>query len=177
MSAPTRRRFLKDAALGLTAATLLASSKTKVQAASASERVRIGVVGCGNQGTNHLRSLATLKNAEIVYVCDVDETRLADGKKLAGGAQSVTDLRRILDDRSVDAVTIATPDHWHVPAALLALDAGKHVYVEKPCCHNMREGQLLLAAARKHKRGGQRTARSPAPARPSGRRSPCCATA
>jgi predicted dehydrogenase len=151
MSAPTRRRFLKDAALGLTAATLLASSKTKVQAASASERVRIGVIGCGNQGTNHLRSLATLKDAEIVYACDVDEKRLADGKKLADGAQGVTDLRRILDDRSVDAVTIATPDHWHVPAALLALDALKHVYVEKPCCHNVREGQLLRAAAGQHK--------------------------
>jgi predicted dehydrogenase len=152
MSAPTRRCFLKDTALGLTAATLLGSAATKLRAASASQRVRVGVIGCGNQGTNHLRSLATLDNAEVVHVCDVDEQRLAAGLKIAAGAQGATDLRRLLDDPTVDAVTIVTPDHWHVPAALLALAAGKHVYVEKPCCHNVREGQLLRAAAAKSNR-------------------------
>jgi predicted dehydrogenase len=74
---------------------------------------------------------------------------LATAVSEAGGAKGVSDFRRILDDQSVDAVTIATPDHWHVPAALLALSAGKHVYVEKPCSHNVREGQLLVAATKK----------------------------
>ena len=68
---------------------------------------------------------------------------------MVAGRKGVADFRRILDDQSVDAVTIATPDHWHVPVALLALAAGKHVYVEKPCSHNVREGQLLVAAAKK----------------------------
>jgi predicted dehydrogenase len=108
------------------------------------------VIGCGNQGTAHLKSLKTLSDAEIVYVCDIDPERLGKGVELSGGAKGVGDFRRVLDDPSIDGVTIATPDHWHVPAALLALEAGKHVYVEKPCCHNIREGQLLRAAVKKH---------------------------
>ena len=69
---------------------------------------------------------------------------------IAGNSPTpVDDLRRVLDDRDVDAVYIATPDHWHAPAAILALDAGKHVYVEKPCCHNIREGRLMVDAAKR----------------------------
>jgi predicted dehydrogenase len=112
--------------------------------------VRVGVIGCGNQGKSHLKSLKTHSDAEIVYVSDIDPERLAMGVELSGGAKGASDFRRILDDKSIDGVTIPLPDHWHVPAALLALDAGKHVYVEKPCCHNIREGQLLRAAVKKH---------------------------
>ena len=151
MSTHTRRRFLKDAALGLTASTLI-GSPLKSRAADVSQHVRIGVIGCGNQGTNHIRSLGALPNVQVVYVCDVDDKRLADSQKLVPGARGVTDLRRLLDDQTVDAVSIATPDHWHVPATLLSLDAGKHVYVEKPCCHNVREGQLLRDTVAKHDR-------------------------
>jgi predicted dehydrogenase len=107
----------------------------------------LGVIGCGNQGSAHLRSLITLKDVDIVCVSDIDETRLAAGVKLSGGAKPEGDFRRILDDKSIDAVTIATPDHWHTPIAIMALAAGKNVYVEKPCCHNIREGQLLREAA------------------------------
>src|SRR5207244_1318477 len=72
---------------------------------------------------------------------------------IAGKAPKVVkDLREVLDDKSVDAVTVATPDHWHGPATILACDAGKHVYVEKPCSHNMREGRLMIDAARRNKR-------------------------
>jgi predicted dehydrogenase len=140
---------MKDAALGATA-TLVAGST--VHGASVLERVRIGVIGCGNQGGNHIKSLSTLKDAEIAYVAEVDSERLSRAVIEAGGAKGVGDFRRILDEPSVDAVTIATPDHWHVPVALLALAAGKHVYVEKPCSHNVREGQLLVAATHKHKK-------------------------
>lgn len=146
MPAPSRRQFLKDASLGLTAATLLARSKSL--AAGANERVHVGVIGCGNQGKSHLRSLTSLKDAHISYVSDIDQERLAMGVEMSGGATPVSDFRRILDDPSIDGVTIATPDHWHTPIALLALEAGKHVYVEKPCCHNIREGQLLRDAAK-----------------------------
>jgi predicted dehydrogenase len=124
-------------------------NRSKTFAASASERVRVGVIGCGNQGKAHFRSLTTLKDAEIVYACDIDEARLAAGVKMSGGAKPEGDFRRILDDSSIDGVTIATPDHWHAPIAIMALKAGKNVYVEKPCCHNIREGQLLREAARK----------------------------
>ena len=73
--------------------------------------------------------------------------------KITGKAPKVvTDLRRVLDDKSVDAVTVATPDHWHAPATILACDAGKHVYVEKPCSHNIREGRLMVEAARRSNR-------------------------
>jgi predicted dehydrogenase len=87
----------------------------------------------------------------VSAVCDPDPARLAEAANSAGVASkdAVTDFRRLLDDPTIDAVVIATPDHWHAPAALLALDAGKHVYVEKPCTHNFRESQLLLAAAGK----------------------------
>jgi predicted dehydrogenase len=147
MPPSTRRRFFKDATLGLTAAALLAPARSR--AAGAAERVRLGVIGCGNQGKAHFRSLTTLSDAQIVYVCDVDQERLAMGVEMSGGAKPVGDFRRILDDASIDAITIATPDHWHAPIAIMALDAGKHVYVEKPCCHNVREGQLLREAAHK----------------------------
>ena len=102
-------------------------------------------------GSNHLRLLSRRSDVEIVAVCDVDRDRLADAtavvEKGSGKApRAVNDLREVLDDRRVEAVWIATPDHWHAPAAILALDAGKHVYVEKPCCHNFREGHQMVAA-------------------------------
>jgi predicted dehydrogenase len=102
-------------------------------------------------GTNHLRLLAKRRDVEVACVCDVDRDRLDQAKtiveKMSGKApKGVTDLRRILDDREVEAVWIATPDHWHAPAAILALKAGKHVYVEKPCSHNIREGRLMADA-------------------------------
>ena len=103
-------------------------------AAPASERFRIGVIGNGNQGTSHFRALSiNLRTSEIAYVCDVDEERLGKASRIHR-AKGVSDLRRMLDDPNIDGVTIAVPDHWHVPAALLALEAGKHVYVEKPVC-------------------------------------------
>jgi predicted dehydrogenase len=147
MATRTRRSFFKDAALGITTTAVL--NRSRSHAAGTSERVRVGVIGCGNQGGNHIKVLSDLKDAQLVYVADIDSQRLTNAASESRGAKAVSDFRRILDDSSVDAVTIATPDHWHVPAALLALEAGKHVYVEKPCCHNIREGQLLREAARK----------------------------
>jgi predicted dehydrogenase len=98
--------------------------------------------------------LARRDDVRLAYVCDVDQNRLAEAARTVesssqSAAAAVTDLRRVLDDAQVDAVLIATPDHWHAPAAILALDAGKHVYVEKPCCHNLREGRLMAEACRR----------------------------
>ena len=146
MTTQTRRSFLRSAATTVATATML--SRATAHASNPSERIRIGVIGCGNQGGAHIDRLSQIKAAQVVYVSDIDSNRLAKAVKETTGAKGVADFRRILDDPSVDAVTIATPDHWHVPAALLALEAGKHVYVEKPCSHNVREGQLLVTATR-----------------------------
>ncbi|HSU65850.1 MAG TPA: Gfo/Idh/MocA family oxidoreductase, partial [Tepidisphaeraceae bacterium] len=108
-------------------------------------------------GSHLAVTLATLPGVEVAYVCDVDEHYLgkaveAVSKKQKTAPQGVGDFRRILDDKSIDAIVIATPDHWHTPAAILGCAAGKHVYVEKPCCQNAREGEWLLQAARTHDR-------------------------
>ncbi len=146
MQRANRRRFLAGA-VGVGGWAALGAPR--LRAAGANRRVRIAVLGGGNQGSRHAESLASLPDAEIAYVCDVDAARLGEQHKRAPQSLAVTDLRRALDDASVDAVSIALPDHWHVPAALLALDAGKHVYVEKPCSHNFREGRLLVDVARR----------------------------
>jgi predicted dehydrogenase len=96
-------------------------------------------------------------NTEIAYICDVDDRAIAKGleattKMQKTAPQGVRDFRRALDDKNVDAISIATPDHWHAPMAILALAAGKHVFLEKPCSHNPREGELLVEAAEKYGR-------------------------
>jgi predicted dehydrogenase len=153
MKTTPRRTFFGTAGLGTTALALR-SVQTR---GSTDQRVVVGLIGAGGMGTNHLRLLAARRDVEIAYVCDVDRKRLAEGTAIvASGSgkspKTVTDLRHILDDPSVDAVWIATPDHWHAPAAILALDAGKHVYVEKPCCHNIREGRLMVEAVARSKK-------------------------
>jgi predicted dehydrogenase len=152
----TRRRVLERSTTGA-AALALAGARA---AGSPAERIAVGLIGAGGMGGNHLRLLSARRDVDVAYVCDVDANRLAQAASVAEKAsgsdkapKSVTDLRRVLDDRAVDAVWIATPDHWHAPAAILALNAGKHVYVEKPCCHNVREGRLMAeAVARTGKR-------------------------
>ncbi len=153
--ASSRRHFLAQTAAGAVASATL-SSAGSARAAGANERLRVGVIGLGGQGSVHLRSLLGLRNVEVAYLCDPDKNRLGRAAEQVRraeqgrAAQSVADLRKVLDDPSLDAVTIATPDHWHAPAAILAIQAGKHVYVEKPCSHNIREGRLLLEAAGQH---------------------------
>ncbi len=155
MPAVTRRDFLQTSAVASTAAAL-ASSAAVAQAAAA-DVLNVALIGCGGMGTNHLRNLVARKDVKLSYVCDVDANRLAAAAKIVetsgtSGVQAVKDLRKVLDDKTIDAVWIATPDHWHSPAAILAVDAGKHVYVEKPVSHNVREGRLLTEAARKQKK-------------------------
>jgi predicted dehydrogenase len=149
MPLPERRMFLQTAA-----ASAAALAVTPPTSADASKKVVIGVIGPGGMGMNHVRLLARRPDVEIAYVCDVDKTRLANAAKEVETAskkapKAVGDLRAVLDDKAVDAVVIATPDHWHAPASILALDAGKHVYVEKPCSHNIREGRLMADAVKR----------------------------
>lgn len=145
-----RRGVLKQAG----SVSLAAATASAVHAASSSDRVRVGVIGPGGMGMNHVRNLAKRKDAQIVAVCDVDQSRLevaaSHVESETGERPAATgDMRTLLDDSSIDAVFIATPDHWHAPAAILALEAGKHVYVEKPCSHNVREGRLMADAVKR----------------------------
>ena len=150
-----RRRFLQTTG---TLATLLAlrQAPAVLRAADGTGRVRIAVLGLG-RGMDHITAYLQIPTAEIVAVCDVDSRRLAKGVKAveakSGKAPLATgDFRRILDDKSIDAVSIALPNFWHAPMTILACAAGKHVYVEKPGSHNAREGELLVAAARHYGR-------------------------
>ncbi len=154
----TRRDFLKQSSLlAAGAATLGVAPAFRADAASPNEKVMVAIIGCNNRGMNHIDGYLALPNAEIAYICDVDKRVVEKGlaavaKKQRRKPQGVTDLRKVLEDPKVDAVSIATPDHWHTPATVLACAAGKHVYVEKPGSQNVHECELIVAAARKHKR-------------------------
>ena len=121
--------------------------------ADANSQIVVGLIGCGGRGSHDAELFKNTPNVELAYVADVDSNRRASVAKSLGvpADRAVDDLRRILDQKSVDAVIIATPDHWHSPAAILACDAGKHVYVEKPISHNIREGRLLVNASQRNR--------------------------
>jgi predicted dehydrogenase len=150
-----RREFLRQAGTAVLGAAALGMPGS--QAAGANDRIVLGVIGPGGQGSGLLKSFAAQKDVDVAYVCDPDANRMTAAAKAVEKASGKApradkDMRRIFDDRAVDAVVIATPDHWHAPATILACDAGKHVYVEKPCSHNIREGRLMIEAARRSNR-------------------------
>ena len=123
----------------------------------ANDKITIAVIGTNGRGIAHIQSLLGIPAVEIAYICDVDDRAIAKGLKAVARKQTVApkglkDFRKVLADPGLDAVTIATPDHWHAPMAILALAAGKHVYLEKPCSHNPYEGELLIHAVAKSKR-------------------------
>lgn len=154
-----RRTFLRTASAASAAgmASWTSGSVSPLYAArqSQNETVRVAVMGVNGRGDVLARTFAASANAEVAYICEVDERVLAERMpeytELQGKApQHFVDFRRALEDPQVDALVIAAPDHWHAPATLLALSAGKHVYVEKPASHSAREGELMVEAQRKH---------------------------
>lgn len=140
-----RRTFLAGTAA--IAAEWAVTRMAPASAAGANDRIVLGIMGC-SRGSYVGKEFAA-QNARIAYVCDPDDSRAARAKEELNAENAVADFRRILDDPAVDAVIIAPPDHWHAPAAILACQAGKHVYVEKPCSHNIREGRLMIETARR----------------------------
>ena len=152
----TRREFLDTLAVGAAGIALGSTAKSYGQILGANDRVNFAVIGLNSRAYAHLASLKANKDtARISHVCDVDSTIL---KKFAGRTEhemgtapaADKDFRSILQLKEVDAITIATPDHWHAPIAIAGLQAGKHVYVEKPCSHNPAEGALLVEAQKKY---------------------------
>jgi predicted dehydrogenase len=150
MSDIDRRDFVKQTTAAGLGALLLRTGRS-----SPNETVRVAVIGVNGRGIVHAQNFAKLPNSEVAYICDVDANVIQKGLQAARQSRAPKverDFRRILDDKSVDAISIATPDHWHTPMTLLALHANKHVYCEKPSGHNPREDELLMDAAKKYDR-------------------------
>ena len=152
-----RRSFIKVASAAGAGLAVAGRSGPLFAHGSPNEKVVVAIMGLNSRGQVHAENFSVAKNAEVGYVCDVDSRVLAASQKLVASRQprapkAAVDVRRVLDDKDVDALVIAAPDHWHTPAALMALAAGKHVYVEKPCGHDAHEGELLVAAQKRHGR-------------------------
>ncbi len=124
----------------------------------ANDRINIAVIGIRGQGLGHIAEYQALKDVEVVALCDVDENLFAERLKSQYADKGLrqpllfADLRRLIENKDIDAVSIATPNHWHALASIWAIQAGKHVSVEKPCCHTFHEGKKLVEAARKYKK-------------------------
>ena len=151
----TRREFL-DTAFGTAGLALASSARSYGQILGANDRLNFAIVGLHSRAYAHLSALkANRPEARIAYVCDVDTNTMkqfaAEAEKEMGESPKMDqDFRNILREKEIDAITIATPDHWHAPMAIAALQSGKHVYVEKPCSHNPAEGALLVQAQKKY---------------------------
>lgn len=153
-----RREFIKKTSLGGVAVALSGSLYPDLLNAGilgANEQIQVGVIGVRSRAKALTLGISMYPNAKIIYNCDVDEAILAEhnqwcNENIGYVPKNVTDFRHILDDKDIDAIFIATPEHWHAPMAIAGLQAGKHVYVEKPCSHNPAENELLIQAQKKY---------------------------
>jgi predicted dehydrogenase len=148
----SRRNFIKTTGVALSAAPFVLS---RAHGSSPNEILNHAVIGTGSQGSGHVRRFDAADNCRIVAVCDVDPERLdkaAQIPKNSSGVKKYSDYRKLLEDKDIDSVSVATCDHWHTPVALAAILAGKQVYVEKPCSHNIHEANLLVKCAKEYKK-------------------------
>lgn len=156
----TRRQFIRKVAMGTAAVSIGGvlpgfSAKSYQNIIGSNDRIRMGAIGVNARGSALAQGFAKENGCEVNYVCDVDRNALnkcsALVQKIAGNApKKEKDIRKLLEKKDLDAVFIATPEHWHAPAALMAMKAGKHVYVEKPTSHNPAENEILMQAVKKY---------------------------
>ena len=150
----TRRDFLKTTIAA--AGTLSFTARSYAAAEGANSDIRIAVIGFNSRGQAHIKDYTSLKGVRITALCDVDSNVLQKGqaqlKDKVGEVETFQDIRKLLESKNIDAVSIATPNHWHSLAAIWAIQAGKDVYVEKPVSHNVWEGRQLVKAADKYRR-------------------------
>jgi predicted dehydrogenase len=148
-----RRHFLKQSSVAA-GTTLIGTHRAW---AGANDRVRIAVVGIHGMGQSHIKAYNALPNTEVAALCDIDENLFPEviAKHFTSqnrrAPKTYTDIRKLLEDKEIDAISVVTPNHWHTLAAIWCIQAGKHVSVEKPCCHNFFEGQQLVAASKKYR--------------------------
>lgn len=159
MTRTSRRRFLETsaAATAVAAGSYFVSEAPARAAKAANDKLVVAIMGCNGRGAALTRAFSAQPNCEIGYICDVDQRAVDKTVALVASEkprkpEGIKDFRKALDDKTVDILVCAAPNHWHAPATILGCSAGKHVYVEKPCSHNAREGELAVEAARKHDR-------------------------
>ena len=158
MSQLTRRRFLQSTSAAVAGSSvLLCGTKASGRVLGANDKIRVAIVGVNGRGASHIQGYLEQANAEIAYLVDPDQSvlarRLKDVETNSKGLQKprgVADLRRVLEDKNVDAISIATPNHWHALMTIWGAQAGKHVYVEKPMSHDVLEGRVAVAAQKKY---------------------------
>jgi len=154
----TRREFLDTLAIGAAGLAFTSTAKSYAQILGSNDRLNFAVIGLNGRAYAHLASIkANRSAARVSHVCDVDSTILskfaaAAQKEMGEAPAAEKDFRKLLERKDVDAITIATPDHWHAPMAMAAVEAGKHVYLEKPCSHNPAEGEMLVQAIAKYRK-------------------------
>src|SRR5438128_1608454 len=156
MSLLNRRSFLKTT-LAAAATITVAGTKSSGKVLGANDTIRIGVAGLNGRGGSHVNEFGKMKDVAITYLIDPDtrtfNKRITEVEKLGGKTpKTVQDVRLALEDKNLDAISIATPNHWHALMTIWGCQAGKDVYVEKPCSHNVFEGRAAVEAARKHQR-------------------------
>ena len=161
----SRRSFIKKAAAGsvvLMAGGILPgfSAESYRRIVGANEKIHASVMGVNSRGNALAQNFACQDDCDVLHICDVDSRAIEKCMASVGKIQSVKpqgigDFRKSLESKDIDVMVIATPDHWHAPAALLAMQAGKHVYLEKPCSHNPREGEILIEAAARYNKSIQ----------------------
>src|SRR4030081_568642 len=153
----SRRDFLKITGAGVAGTALGATASSYARVMGANDRVRVAICGVRGRGNDHIHGFSRVPRAEIAALCDVDESvlnrRLGDIEKLGSPTpKPYVAVRKLLEDKDIDAISIATPNHWHSLMAIWACQAGKDVYVEKPCSHNTFEGRQLVRAVKKYNR-------------------------
>src|SRR5215212_2591324 len=159
MSRLSRRGFLKNSIAGAGAGLLINGTKATGNFFGANDTIRVGVAGINGRGGSHISEYSKMPDVKIVYLIDPDQRLFKKkGKKASTGEAAtdepkmVTDIRRALDDKDVDAISVATPNHWHSLITIWSCQAGKDVYVEKPCSHNIHEGRMAVETARRYNR-------------------------
>ena len=150
-----RRNFIKTASLATIAAGVSPNFMIGKSILGANDRIHCAIAGIRSRGKAHAAAIKLQKNSKITYSCDVDDTIIEEhnlwSKKNIGYVPKVEkDFRKLVERKDIDAIFIASPEHWHTPMTLMALQAGKHVYVEKPCSHNPHENEMLVAAQKKY---------------------------
>ncbi len=156
----TRREFLRsglESTAGLAAYTGITFLAKPERVFGANDRVRVAVCGLHGRGMDHVEGFRAVRNSEVAAICDVDENVLAQRlpeieKTGIPKPRTFVDIRKLLEDKSIDAISVATPNHWHALMGIWACQAGKDSYIEKPCCHNLWEGRQLVRAAEKYNR-------------------------
>lgn len=152
-----RRDFMKSAGIAGAGISFFGSAVPVFGKNAPSDKALVAVMGTNGRGLALADEITRLSGAEVAYICDVDDNAITKGIEMVMSHQNqkkkpkgIKDFRKALDDKHIDALFIAAPDHWHTPASIMAMDAGKHVYVEKPCGHNPKEGEMIVEAQKKY---------------------------